>query len=196
MIICVTNRALCQGSFLDRIESIARQGTTIMLREKDLPEPEYLQLAEQCKEICDHYHTKLIVNHFIAVAKKLFIPNIHLSMPVFLEQRDNLKNFEKIGVSVHSLQEAMLAQQKKANYLIAGHIFATNSKKGVPPRGLEFLEEICKNVSIPVYAIGGIDEKNIEKILQTGAAGGCFMSSFMQCENPVAFIEKLKHSIS
>ena len=69
--------------------------------------------------------------------------------------------------------------------MIAGHIYATDCKKGLPPRGLEFLEEICRSVSLPVYAIGGIrlDRKQIEKTLAAGARGVCVMSGAMTCES-------------
>ena len=89
-----------------------------------------------------------------------------------------------LGCSVHSVQEAREAETLGADYLIAGHIYATDCKKGLPPRGLDFLEEICRSVSLPVYAIGGIrpDQEQIEKTLAAGARGLCVMSGAMTCE--------------
>ena len=67
--------------------------------------------------------------------------------------------------------------------MTAGHIFATDCKAGLPPRGTDFLKEVCSAVQIPVYAIGGIrpEEKQIEKVLSCGAAGACIMSGMMEC---------------
>ena len=66
------------------------------------------------------------------------------------------KKFTKIGISIHSVEEAKEAEQLGASYLTAGHIYATDCKRGLPPRGLGFLKEVCREVSIPVYGIGGI----------------------------------------
>ena len=74
----------------------------------------------------------------------------------------------------------MEAQELGAAYVTAGHVFATDCKKGLPPRGITFLEEVVKSVKIPVFAIGGVNSSNIEEIKQTGAAGCCMMSGFMK----------------
>ena len=72
------------------------------------------------------------------------------------------------------------AQQLGASYITAGHIFATDCKKGLPPRGLGFLKDICRRVDIPVYAIGGITEENMVSALEAGAEGVCIMSGLMK----------------
>lgn len=83
-------------------------------------------------------------------------------------------------VSVHSQDEAIEAERLGADALIAGHIFVTDCKKGLEPRGLDFLRKICENVSIPVFAIGGIDDNNTELVKQAGAQGECRMSWYMK----------------
>jgi thiamine-phosphate pyrophosphorylase len=88
--------------------------------------------------------------------------------------------FTTRGASVHSVEDAILAQKSGATYLTAGHIFATDCKKGVPPRGLLFLREVCTAVSIPVYAIGGIHKENAVMCIEQGAAGVCMMSEYMR----------------
>lgn len=92
------------------------------------------------------------------------------------------KLFPVLGTSVHSAAEAVEAEALGASYLTAGHIYATDCKKGLPPRGLHFLKEVCQSVSIPVYAIGGIklDGKQLEEVMQYGAEGGCVMSGMME----------------
>ena len=88
----------------------------------------------------------------------------------------------KIGVSIHSAEEAKEAVRLGASYLTAGHIFTTDCKKGVPARGLEFLKEVCEISPVPVYGIGGIhlDAEQIRSVLEQGAEGGCIMSEMMR----------------
>jgi thiamine-phosphate pyrophosphorylase len=185
MIIAVTNRLLCQGDFLERLKQIAQcRPHSIILREKDLSPAEYELLAAECLPICSRYNVPLVINSHLDVARKLKVLRIHLPLDTFLKHRDELAGFQQTGVSVHSVEEAKSAEDLGAGYLIAGHIFPTDCKKGVPPRGLEFLQEVCAAVSIPVFAIGGITQFNVREVLKAGAAGICVMSQLMTCENP------------
>lgn len=187
MLICVTNRNLCKDHFLHRIGQLAEgKPHAIMLREKDLPLAEYESLAIKVKEICAAHQVPLIINQNISVAAKLKLPNIHLSMPDFRKNKNELLPFIHIGASIHSVPEAEEAQELGASYLIAGHIFSTDCKKEVPPRGLSFLKEICDHVTIPVFAIGGITKNKVTEVAKTGAKGICIMSEGMTCLNPVA----------
>lgn len=179
--IAVTNRKLCKRPFFDVISDLSKKDVkTIVLREKDLTEKQYYDIAKQCKEICEKNQAFLTIHNFIDVARKLKIRKIHLPYPVFLKEAGNLSDFESVSTSIHKPEEAVKAQELGADFVFAGHIFATDCKKGVPPRGLEFLRDVVNAVDIPVYAIGGIDEKNIEQVMKCGAAGGCMMSGFMK----------------
>ena len=185
MIIVVTNKKICKSDFIKRLEEIAgARPDAILLREKSLSAAEYKQLAEECKKICDKYNVDLIANTFISPAREAGIKKIQLPMAEFLRRQDELKDFEKIGVSVHSLDEAILAEKLGANFLIAGHIYTTPSKPGMPSRGIEFIENICERVSIPVMAIGGITPTRVPEVEKAGAKGVCVMTPLMTCENP------------
>jgi thiamine-phosphate pyrophosphorylase len=185
MLILVTNRKLCKDDFLQRIQKLAMGNPhAIMLREKDLNQEEYEDLAKKVKGICDEAQVPLIINQNIAAAAKLKILNIHLSISDLRQHQNDLYAFVNIGASVHSLSEAVEAQELGATYLIAGHIFSTDCKKGVPPRGLPFLQEVCDSVSIPVFAIGGITNNRVKDVLETGAKGVCIMSEAMTCHYP------------
>lgn len=191
LIICVTDRLCCQGDFLERIEQIAKAlPYSIILREKDLQLKEYEKLALEASRVCAKYNVPLVINSHIYVAKKIKALTIHLSMEVFQKHYTELSIFKKIGVSVHSVEEAKLAEAMGAHYIIAGHIFPTDCKKGVPPRGLDFLKIICSEVSIPVYAIGGITHNNINSVLNCGAEGICLMSQLMKCDSPAEVINR------
>lgn len=184
MIICVTNRLLCKDDFFKRIKEIAKANPyAIILREKDLPSDEYQTLAARCKKIVEEHDVPLIINSNIGAAKNLGIGKIQMPVSLLLKHKDELGDFDLIGVSVHSVQQAKQAENHGATFLIAGHIFATECKKGVPPRGLGFLKEICSAVSIPVFGIGGITKYNINQVMEVGAVGGCVMSEFMTCES-------------
>ena len=90
------------------------------------------------------------------------------------------KKDQETWVSVHTVEEARNAEKLGADGLIAGHIFVTDCKKGLAPRGLEFLKEVCAAVSIPVFAIGGIDDSNSDAVRLAGAQGECRMSWYMR----------------
>lgn len=195
----ITNRKLCKGDFLNQIEKIARERPKgIILREKDLSEDEFEMLATECLEICKKYDVSFGINQRVEIAKKLQVPWLHLSVADFKNLSIDKKNcFEKIGVSIHSVKEAAEMAQLGADYLIAGHIYLTDCKKGIPARGLSFLREVCNSVAIPVFAIGGICVERVQEVLENGATGVCVMSGIMECENPKeqieAFFRELAH---
>ncbi len=183
-IIAVTNRNLCDGDFLEQIERICRnKPRAIILREKDLSEEQYFNLAKAVNEICKKYDVPLILHTFIETAENLNIPKIHLPLRKLKEaKKEELNFFEEIGASTHSVEDALLAQKLGATYISAGHVYETDCKKGLAPRGLEFLKNVCKAVSIPVYGIGGINLslEKIREVEQCGAAGSCVMSAMMK----------------
>lgn len=196
-VICVSVRQHSRD-FLNSIEMIAKSNVeSIVLREKDLSEDEYFLLAKKVKEICDKCGKKLVIHNFIDVAKKLGVKNIQLPFSKFISMNNLHTDFESIGTSVHSVEDAVLAEQSGADYIIAGHIFATDCKKGLAPRGVEFLNDVCNAVKIPVYAIGGIDNNSVAKLSDVNSdnfSGVCVMSALMESDNPQALVQKIKDS--
>ncbi|MDY5856216.1 MAG: thiamine phosphate synthase [Anaerovoracaceae bacterium] len=192
-ILCVTNRRLCEGSFLSQLEKIAEaKPAGIILREKDLSEETYLDLADTVMEICRRNGTPCILHSFPDAARKLHCEAVHLPMEVLYRLSEEEKAaFRLIGASCHSVEEAQMAEKLGAGYVTAGHIFDTECKPGTPGKGLDFLKEICGSVGIPVYAIGGITPQNICQVRGAGAAGACVMSSLMQCEDPGIYLKLL-----
>jgi thiamine-phosphate pyrophosphorylase len=186
-IIAVTNRRLCEnsdepGAFLARVEALAAAGIdALILREKDLSPQEYCALAQQVAAVCERYNVPFIPHSFVESARALGCGKLHLSWEAF--QRETSPQAAQgmadiaLGVSVHSVEEARYAGEQGAAWLIAGHVFPTNCKKGLEARGLDFLAAVAGAVHIPVYGIGGITKDNIALLPQTGAAGACLMSS-------------------
>ena len=175
-IICVTNRRLCEIPLEERLEELVKAGIRrVILREKDLSEEEYIALAKKLTGISG---LELTLHNFPNAARELCIRRIHL--PLFMLTAEICAEFETAGASVHSAEEAREAERLGASYVIAGHIFATDCKRELPPRGLDFLKEVCGSVGIPVYAIGGITPENAQSVLNAGAAGVCVMSGLMR----------------
>lgn len=190
-LICITNRTRCSGDFIDCITDIAKQHPkAIILREKDLSEDAYKSLAMQVMEICRCYDTSCILHSHIDIAIELGANAIHMPVNILTQMSLEQKSrFKEIGASCHSIEEATLAEKLGCSYIIAGHIYATDCKKGVPPRGITFLEKVCKAVNIPVYAIGGIDESKVIELKHSGAKGACVMSGLMTCENKANYFK-------
>lgn len=185
-LMAVTDRKLCRRELPEQVQLVCAgdlKPAAVILREKDLAPSAYEQLALEIMSVCAEYKVQLIVHSFWQTALNIQCKYIHLPLPIlrtdeFQRQR---KDFQLIGVSVHSSREAQEAVLLGANYLTAGHIYATACKEGVPGRGCAWLREICSQSAIPVYAIGGIatDGRQFKELQQCGAAGACIMSGFM-----------------
>ena len=195
----ISNRKLCENENLEKqIEKIfsAYQRKIILenfeivsltLREKDLYKNEYLKLVEKIYPICQKYRIDLILhqNYDLRLDNKYNIKGLHLSYNTFKSLNKNIreeliKKYKKIGVSIHSINEAKEVEMLGANYVVAGHIFKTDCKKDLEPRGLEFIQELSSALIIPIFAIGGINQENSHLVINSGAFGVCMMSSLMK----------------
>lgn len=181
-VLAVTCRSLCTSeSFSDRIRRLAASGAkAIVLREKDLSEDEYEALAENVLQICKDYEKMCILHYYPEVAERLGAEAIHLPLWKLKETPDLAGEFLRVGVSVHSPEEAQEAEGLGASYLIAGHIFETGCKPGLAPRGMDFLKKVCEQTALPVYAIGGMGKEHLPEAKKAGAAGICMMSGLMR----------------
>lgn len=195
----ISNRKLCENENLEKqIEKIfsAYQRKIILenfeivsltLREKDLNKNEYLKLVEKIYPICQKYRIDLILhqNYDLRLDNKYNIKGLHLSYNTFKSLNKNIREelirkYKKIGVSIHSINEAKEVENLGANYVVAGHIFKTDCKKDLEPRGLKFIQELSVILTIPIFAIGGINQENSHLVINSGAFGVCMMSSLMK----------------
>ena len=137
-ILCVTNRALCGEDFLLRLERIAAaKPAGIILREKDLSEADYKDLAARVLDLCKAQQVPCILHTFVDAALDLGADAIHLPLPVLRAMPDGKKaQFSILGASCHSVEDALEAQALGCTYLTAGHIFATDCKQGLTRTGL------------------------------------------------------------
>ena len=195
----ISNRKLCENENLEKqIQKIFSayekkiilknfEIVALTLREKDLDKNEYLKLIEKIYPICQKYKINLILhqNYDLNLDDKYNIEGIHLSYSIFKSLNQNIKaelikKYKRIGVSIHSLDEAKEVESLGASYVVAGHIFETDCKKGLEPRGLKFIKDLSSALSIPIFAIGGIDEKNSQSVINNGAFSICMMSTLMK----------------
>ena len=195
----ISNRKLCENENLEKqIKKIFSayekkiilknfEIVALTLREKDLDKNKYLNLVKKIYPICKKYGIDLILhqNYDLNLDEKYNIEGIHLSYDNFKSLNKNIreeliKKYKRIGVSIHSLEEAKDVENLGATYVVAGHIFETDCKKGLEPRGLNFIKELSSILTIPIFAIGGINEENSNLVLNSGAFGVCMMSSLMK----------------
>lgn len=167
----------------------------VQIREKDLPARSLLAIAEAALECARREgRARVIVNDRLDVAMAANAHGVHLgtrSMPVDLVRRLVPPEF-KVGVSCHSLAEALRAQTGGADYILLGPVFATPSKLAYgPPLGVAKLREVTAQVSIPIFALGGITLDRVAPCIENGAAGIAGIRIFQDCNS----IEKLVNDL-
>lgn len=185
-ILCVTHRHLCVEDFNVRMQKIVHlRPFAVVLREKDLVEEEYEILLNTIIPLCKD--VPLFVHRYIDLAIKNSL-GVQISFQQYQEM-DEIST--PLGISIHSIEEAQYiahdVRSLNISHVVAGHIFNTDCKKGLPPRGLKFLSHVCEilnPLSIPVYGIGGITPTRMPDIMGTGANGAALMSSLMNCKDP------------
>ena len=194
IIVSVTDRKGCVRPLLEQAELIAAAGADmIVLREKDLPEDELLDMAASLKEICRRHRTEFCMDSPADVARAAGAETVWLPFRAFMES--GRPCFRKVGVSVHSLEEGLQADGLGADFLVYGNVFETACKPGKPAKGLEEMETLAKAAKAPVYAIGGIGPGNIAMVRDRGASGACLMSGLMKSEDPTATILGLRRNL-
>nr|WP_245347804.1 thiamine phosphate synthase [Oceanobacillus polygoni] len=125
------------------------------------------------------------------------IPNLHLpeyGLPVKIvkQQYPHLR----VGCSVHSFEKAKDAEEAGADYVIYGHCFETNSKRGITPNGIVPISQMKKELRIPVYGIGGITLDKVPLMKQAKADGVAIMSGIFYTDAPIAVTKKYREAIS
>ncbi|TVL99840.1 MAG: thiamine phosphate synthase [Candidatus Brocadia sp. WS118] len=184
----ITDRNLCKHSFLDTIKLALKGGVkTVQLREKGLATHELYSLAGELRKITLDFNATFIINDRVDIALAVEADGMHLgwqSLPFDVGRK--LLGFERlIGVSTHKHEEALQAQNDGADYITFGPIFDTPSKAGfLKPTGVEEIQKLKKEIHIPIVAVGGINEKNVEAVLGEGADGIAVISSIMQADDP------------
>lgn len=157
----------------------------IQYREKQLSKRESYKIALQLKEITKKFNATLIINDDIDIAMAVDADGVHLGQEDFPVQaaRKILGDDKIIGLSTHSFKDAEEAQGSGADYIAIGPIFRSTTKDVREPLGADIIKEIRKISRLPVIAIGGINENNIEDIMKTGADGTAVISAIIAKED-------------
>ena len=186
-LIAVTDSATCPRPLAEQIERLAKltelRPQAVILRAKALDKAAYRTLALQAQQSCEAAGIPLILHSDWQLARELGISMLHLPLALLRQILEYERAyFIWLSTSVHSIGEAQEAQALGATVLIAGHIYTTQCKAGLAPRGLGFLRAVCSTVSLPVYAIGGIgfDATQHAELQANGARGACVMSAYMR----------------
>lgn len=175
--ICITNRKLTARPLSEQVQrAIAAGADTIIVREKDLPENEYALLMQQIVPLCRDAGALPVYHTFLNTAAAQKAQAIHLPLDILRQGRPEIPI---VGASCHSVEEALQAQSLGADYITISHIYTTDCKPGLPPRGLSLISEVKECVSIPVYALGGITPGRVRACLEAGADGAAMMSYYM-----------------
>jgi thiamine-phosphate pyrophosphorylase len=173
----------------------------VQLREKDLIEGELLELAQQTRSVTEG-RALFFVNGSARVAENakadgVHLPDVRPRLPALPagEQEESLYPHLLIGRSVHDLAGARRAVEAGADYLQVGAIFPTESHPGGAPVGVDLIEQIREMTSLPLIAVGGIDETNAELCMAAGADGVAVISSIGGAPNPHKVAERLWNQV-
>jgi thiamine-phosphate pyrophosphorylase len=196
LLYAVTDRSWLNGATLyEQVEAALKGGATfVQLREKKLDEAHFLEEAVQIKELCKRYHVPFVINDNVEIALAMDADGVHVGQSDMEagDVRARLGADKIIGVSAHNVEEALLAQQRGADYLGVGAVFPTGSKDDAAVMSHETLKAICKAVSIPVVAIGGIGAHNVMELSGSGVCGIAVISAIFAQKDIETATAKLK----
>jgi thiamine-phosphate pyrophosphorylase len=187
----ITDRQQTGGRELLRVieQALAGGVRAVQLREKDLGGRDIFLLAEKVKRLCESFRASLFINDRVDVALGVDADGVQLgsaSMPVEAA-RALLGEKKLIGLSTHSLGEALAAERAGADFVLFGPVYFTPSKAAYgKPQGLASLAEVVEKISLPVYAIGGIKSEKVAEIKKTGVRGVALISAIMSASDPLA----------
>ena len=185
-----------QENLSQTIENALKAGIEmVQYRCKDGSDHERLIQARQLSALCKMYKSLLIINDRIDIALAVDADGVHLGQEDFPTNlaRDLLGNEKLIGRSVHCLEDLEIAQKEGCDYLGVGPVYATLTKPDEPPAGINFIKRTAELSQLPWFAIGGINNTNLNEVISAGAKRIAVVSAVMNANNPYqASLELLK----
>ena len=202
LLYAVTDRAwlgknFCCETLSDAVlQAIEGGATLIQLREKEIPEKEFLDEVFRIKEICTSKKIPFIINDNVKIAKETDACGVHIGQSdMELKEARKILGAEKIiGVSCQTVEQALQAEKNGADYLGVGAIFSTSTKADADNVSISTLNEICRAVKIPVVAIGGISLQNMSQLKGSGIAGVSVISAIFAQQDIRGATKELKAS--
>ena len=199
LLYAVTDRRWLGGRRLaDQVEEALKGGVTfVQLREKDLDEERFLEEAKEIKELCRRYQVPFVINDNVGIAQAVDADGVHVGQSDMEagDVRARLGQDKIIGVSAQTVEQALLAESRGADYLGVGAVFATGSKADASEVDHETVKAICQAVHIPVIAIGGITRENVGALAGTGICGAAVISAIFAQEDVEEETRKLKEAV-
>ena len=181
LLYAVTDRSWLNGETLEStVEKVLAAGVTFLqLREKDLSDEEFLTEANKIKPLAQKYHIPFVINDNVEVAIKCGADGVHVGQSDIVDKdvRALVGPDMILGISANTVETAKRAEASGADYIGVGAVFGTATKKDAQAISVERLREICAAVSIPVVAIGGINEHNILQLANSGIDGVAVISA-------------------
>lgn len=181
LLYAVTDRSWLNGASLAQQVEQALQGgvTFVQLREKTLDEDSFFQEAMQLKALCQHFHVPFVINDNVDLALRVDADGVHVGQSDMEAEdvRAKLGKNKIIGVSVQTVEQALLAEAHGADYLGVGAVFPTGTKIDAAEVSHDTLQAICSAVQIPVIAIGGITQDNVGQLANRGLYGIAVVSA-------------------
>ncbi len=196
LLYAVTDRHWLNGRTLYEVvkESLDGGATFIQLREKKLDNEHFLEEAKELKKLCAEYKVPFVINDNVDIAIQMDADGVHVGQSDMEagDVRAKLGPDKIIGVSAQTVEQAILAEKRGADYLGVGAVFPTGSKDDADDVSHETLKAICDAVSIPVIAIGGITVDNTPELAGTGICGIAVISAIYAADDIPAATAKLK----
>lgn len=192
----ITDKKASKGrGHLEVIKSAIDGGADVVqLRDKDAGVRELVQVGNEIRLLTHRRHVDFIVNDRVDIALATDADGVHLGqddLPLSLARK--IIGKEKIiGVSTHSLDEAIQAEADGADYIAVGPVFATPTKPDYKPVGLELIRQVRMRIKIPFVVIGGIDENNIKDVVKAGATRVAVVRAVVGSDNITEATKRLK----
>ena len=187
LLYAVTDRSWLHGRTLyEQVEEALQGGATfVQLREKELDEEAFLKEALEIKELCRRYQVPFVIDDDVELARKVDADGVHVGQNDMEagNVRALLGEDKILGVSAQTVEQAILAEQRGADYLGVGAVFHTDSKADAQAVSYDTLKAICQAVKIPVVAIGGIGRGNVQELKGSGICGIAVISAIFGAAN-------------
>ena len=195
----ITDRHWLNGASLyDQVEQTILGGATFMqVREKELDKEDFLNEAIEIQILCKAHHIPFVINDNVEIARSIDADGVHVGQSDMKagDVRALIGSDKILGVSVQTVEQAVLAEKNGADYLGVGAVFQTGSKADADDVSHETLKVICEAVSIPVIAIGGITKDNVMQLAGSGICGIAVISAIFAQKDIYAATAELKKQI-
>ena len=197
LLYAVTDRSwVGEKTLYEQVEEALKGGATfVQLREKNIDDDTFLLEAIEIQNICKKYNVPFVINDNVEIARKMNADGVHVGQSDMeaSDVRVLLGKDKILGVSAQTVEQAILAEQRGADYLGVGAVFPTGSKDDAEDVSYVTLKAICEAVSIPVVAIGGISKQNVSLLTGSGICGIAVISAIFAQDDIKSATKELKN---